>query len=305
MLVLTCLAHAGGALTVSRMARATVLGPARLRQVVDKLERRGAVSRRPLRKDRRRTLVEIERAGRELLDGVAPALFEMFAELLEPIEREGVEFMRAKLRSILGGSAESLEGASGGTQCDAHRGSAAARYGAAETLYHRRDQRSRTWGLAVWLHHCQGRNYVDRLWWNRSGGLGLAVKHLHVLSVLAVAGDGVQEDAIADATGLAEEEATSVLSALERAGLATRWGEKGTGSGRVARLTEQGEEKVMEALPMANCFADELYRRLSDEELGPLQTMRSVCGMSAERRVGRSRATVAPPLTEGGRRKLA
>jgi DNA-binding MarR family transcriptional regulator len=297
LLVLTCLAHAGGSLSVGEIGRAALLETSHLRHLVDKLEARGAVTRLRQPKDRRKVFVGIEEAGQRLLDGIAPPMLEMFVGLLEPIGREGIEFMRAKLRRIVAGGA----GNSGATFLDARHNAGEdaeeVRYSAYELSYSRREQRSGTWGLAVWLHYCQGRNHVHKIWRSKSGRLGLTVSQLHVLSVFGLANDSAAEGAIAHATGLRQERVRSALRALERAGFVNSWEEREPSGQRLAQITKQGEQKVLESVPMADSFADYLYQGLSDEELERVQNLLAKLG-TFEARIGDNWVPETEP--EGG-----
>ncbi len=124
-----------------------------------------------------------------------------------------------------------------------------------------------TWGLAAWLRAAQWSSHVDRIWKRKSHGLGLTVPQLHVLAILAEAGDSVAEDAIARITGLHQDRVRSALRALERAGFVRRRGSSRASSATLAEITEQGQHKVLDSLPMANSHAEELWQVLNDDEL--------------------------------------
>ena len=104
LLVLICLAHAGDALSVGALERASFLQAGRLRRIVDKLERRQLIAWRRSRADRRKVLVRMKGAGRRLLDDLTPAIFDLVRRVAEALGQEDTEFMRAKLRKIVSSS---------------------------------------------------------------------------------------------------------------------------------------------------------------------------------------------------------
>jgi len=73
--------------------------------------------------------------------------------------------------------------------------------------------------------------------------------------------------ASASATGLPRTVVTSTLSALERARLVARSSDRSQPRTEGWKLTKRGEQKVLEALPMANKVAEDLYIDLNDEDL--------------------------------------
>ena len=105
LLVLICLAHAGDALSMGEIERSTLLQAGRLRRVVDELEARRLVAWRRSRADRRKVLVRMTKAGRQLTDSLSPVMFELIRRVMEPVGQESTEFMRAKMRKILSSAA--------------------------------------------------------------------------------------------------------------------------------------------------------------------------------------------------------
>jgi DNA-binding MarR family transcriptional regulator len=72
---------------------------------------------------------------------------------------------------------------------------------------------------------------------------------------------------------------TSTSSALEQAGLLTGSRDEAQPGTRQVTLTARGEQKVLEALPMANSLADDLYQGLSDDDLvHVLSLLPKLCG---------------------------
>jgi DNA-binding MarR family transcriptional regulator len=256
--VLICLAHAGGALSVGEIERASLLGAGRLGRAVDKLEKRRLIAWRRSTADRRKVLVRMKSAGRRLIESLSPAMLELVRSVVEPLGRESTEFMRAKMRKILASAALDL------TYAD--RPSLPTRRSAADPRT-RAAQRPSTWGLAGWLRCCQWSHHVDRIYRSKFRNLGLTAPRLQLLAVLAGAAEGMTVDAVASASGLCQERLTSTLSALERAALITRSGHREQPRAELLRLTTRGEQKVLEALPAANNLADDLYQGLSDDEL--------------------------------------
>jgi DNA-binding MarR family transcriptional regulator len=125
------------------------------------------------------------------------------------------------------------------------------------------------------------------------------VTQLHVLAILAEAGDSAAENAVARITGLHQDRVRSVLCALKQAGFVRRR----AGSAKLAEITEQGEHKVLDSLPMANSFAEELWQGLSDDDVERVLSLLPKFCAAAERAAdGRARDTDPearrPPLGE-------
>jgi len=138
------------------------------------------------------------------------------------------------------------------------------------------------------LRAAEWSNHTDRIWRRESHGLGLTVPQLHVLAVLAETGDSVAEDAVAHITGLHQDRARSALRALERAGFIRSRASSAT----PAEITEQGQHKVLESLPMANSHAEELWQGLSDDDVERVLSLLPKYCAAAERLVdGRARDT--------------
>jgi DNA-binding MarR family transcriptional regulator len=284
LIVLICLAQAGASLSMGEIQRSTLLQAGRVRRVVDRLETRRLVAWRRPRADRRKVLVRMQGAARQLLDSLTPVMFDLIHRATEPLGDAGTEFMRAKMRKMVSSVGEDPTRASGDYRYNDSGGQTRAQDLASESLA-RAAQRPPTWGLAGWLRFCQWSSHVDRMWRREFRDLGLAVPQLQVLAALEGAPEGATREALASATGLPQERLTSTLSALERAGLVTRSGNKALARARSAKLTARGEQKVLQAFPMANRLSEELYRGLNDEDLEHLLSLLSgLC--TAARRVG-------------------
>jgi len=174
------------------------------------------------------------------------------------------------MRKILSSAAVDLEGVLADHRYDGPLPLAA---DAASETGVRSSQHPPTWGLAGWLRCCQWSGQVDRLWRKEFRNLGLTVQRLQVLAVLAGAAEGMAADAIGSTTGLPQAMLPSTLSALEQAGLVARSGDEAQRRTRLVKLTTRGEQKVLEALPMANRLADDLYQGLSDEDLARMLSL--------------------------------
>jgi DNA-binding MarR family transcriptional regulator len=286
LVVLISLAHAGSTLPVGQIERATLFETDRLRRTVDKLETRGLVTRLHQQKDRRKVFVQMEETGQRLLDSIAPPMFELVREVMEPTGSEGTEFIRAKLRKMIAYAGTHHRGTPRDSRYDTRKST-----GTVQTLTGVAVSGSRgrpcTWGLAGWLRATECFNHVNRIWREESHGLNLTVPQLHVLTILAEAGDRVAEDAIARITGLHKDKERSTLCALERAGFVRRRSSSRPCNATLAEITEQGRHKVLDSLPMANSFAEQLWQRLSDDELERLLSLILKICTGAERAVER------------------
>ena len=291
LVVLISLSHAGGVLPVGQITRATLFETDRLRRAVDKLEARGLVTRSHQQKDRRKVFVRLEEAGQRLLDSVAPAMFQFIRQLMEPAGREGTEFIRAKIRKVVAYAGTHERGVSRDPRYDTRKGTETVQT-LTGLVMSGSYSRPGTWGLAAWLRVAQLSNYVDRIWRRESHGLGLAVPQLHVLAILAEAGDSVAEDAVARITGLHQDRLRSALRVLERADFVRRRGGSRAGSAMLAEITEQGKQKVLDSLTMANSFAEEAWPGLSGDEVERVLSVAVKMSTGAERAVdGRARDT--------------
>ncbi len=293
LVVLISLAHAGGTLPVGQIERATLFETDRLRRIVDKLETRGLVTRLHQQKDRRKVFVRMEETGQRLLDSIAPVMFELIREVMDTLGTQDTEFMRAKVRKMVAYAGTHHKGTPRGSRYDTRKST-----GTVQTLTDVAVSGSRgrpgTWGLAGWLRAAECANHVHRIWREESHGLGLTVPQLHVLAILAEASDSVAEDAIARISGLHQDRVRSALCALERAGFVRRQSGSRPCNDTLAEITEQGRHKVLDSLPMANSFAEELWQRLSDDELERLLSLILKVCTGVERAVERRARDAVP-----------
>ena len=121
LVVLIALAHAGAALPVGQIARATLFEADRLRRAVDKLEARGLVTRLHQSEDRRRVFVQMEEASQRLVDSITPTMFELARGIAEAAGTQGTEFIRAKLRKVVAYAGTHEGGISRGPRYDTGR----------------------------------------------------------------------------------------------------------------------------------------------------------------------------------------
>lgn len=270
LLVLICLAQAGDALSMGAIERSTLLQAGRLRRAVDKLEARRLVAWGRSPADRRKILVRMTGAGRRLTESLSPVMFDLIRKVVEPLGQQSTEFMREKMRKMLSGTPAHVNDV-----FTDHRygGPLPVAPQAASQPGPRSTQRPPTWGLAGWLRCCQWSAYVDRLWRRGFRNSGLRPSQLQVLTSLSGAVEGMTMDTIASATGLRQERVKSTLSALQQAGLIVRSLDVAQPGASPVKLTADGEQKVLEALPMANRAADDLYQGVCDEDLERLLSL--------------------------------
>jgi DNA-binding MarR family transcriptional regulator len=304
LLVLTCLAHAGDTLSMGEIERSSFLQTGRVRRAVDTLETRRLLAWRRSRADRRKVLVRMTKAGGQLTDTLSTAMFELVRNVAEPIGQEATEFMRAKMRKIISSAgAEAAAILDGMYADDRYDGPVPLAPDAASMPAVRSARRPATWGLAGWLRCCQWSSQVDRVSRKEFRNLGLTAPRLQVLAALERASEAMTADAIASAsaTGLPRALVTSTLSALERAGLVARSSDRAQPRATRWKLTERGEQKVLEAWPVANTVAEHLYRGLSDEDLARvLSILPRLCSSAWEARehYGAARSLTSTPSTQ-------
>jgi DNA-binding MarR family transcriptional regulator len=259
LLVLICVAHSGDALSMGAIERSTLLPARQLKRALDKLDAQRLITRSRSETDRRKVLVRTTKAGRRIIDALAPVMFDLVRGIAEPLGMKSTEFMRAKLRKMVWSSAADAA-------IDLGRMYAGQTYDGASTTT-RPAQRPPTWGLAGWLRCCQWSGHVDRLSKKDFRRLGLTAPRLQVLVALSGASEGMTANAIASASaaGLPLGVVTPTCSTLEQAGLVIALGDEGRLP--LFKLTEQGKQRLTESLPIANRIADDVFQGLSDEDL--------------------------------------
>jgi len=98
----------------------------------------------------------------------------------------------------------------------------------------------------------------------------LSFPQLHLLSVLKQGGGILTTGEIGRAMVKASQTITGVVDRLEEPGLVERVFDRSDRRKTWVRLTEKGERKWEEAVPVANRLAEELLSVLTDEELREL-----------------------------------
>jgi DNA-binding MarR family transcriptional regulator len=273
LLVLICLAHSDSPVSMGAIERSTLLQPGRLRRAVDRLEAQRLLVWRRSRADRRKILVRLKKPGLQLINDLAPIMFELVDKVAKALGEHGTEFMRAKMRKVV-----STAGAPEGTRCE-HTPKLALQPQIAGEQTVRATQRPITWGLAGWLRWCQLSSLMDALWRVNFPSLGITQPQLQVLASLSDAGRGLTIDAIVSETGLPQPNVVSNLTALEKAGLVTNLVDESLPGRRLARHTPKGAYVVLESLPLANRLAADLYQGLGDNDLEQLLALvRKACG---------------------------
>lgn len=280
LLVLICLAHTDGALSMGAIERSTCLPAGRLRRVMDRLEERQLVTWRRSRADRRKVLVRMKSAGRQLMESLSPVMFEVVRRVAQALGEDNTELMRTKIRKIVSRAAVDagvdLEGMYAEHR---YQGSPSATPAAASHPAAHSSQRPPTWGLAGWLRWHQWSGLVDRIWRRELRNLRLTAPRLQVLAALSGAAEAMTLDALATATALHQVTLASTVLALERVGLVAVCRDEPQPRSGLMKLTARGEQKMLEALPAANRLADDLYQGLSDEDLERVLTLvRKACG---------------------------
>jgi DNA-binding MarR family transcriptional regulator len=99
----------------------------------------------------------------------------------------------------------------------------------------------------------------------------LSLPQLHLLSVLKEAGDIITTGQIGRAMVKASQTITGLVDRLEEPGLVERVFNRSDRRKTWVRLTEKGERKLEDAMPVASRLAEEISSVLTDEELRELQ----------------------------------
>lgn len=86
--------------SVSELARAAGTRPTTLTSVLDRLERRGHITRGPLPGDRRGVLVELTRSGREAAAAIRHAIADIEQRALGPLPVEVTAALRTALQAF-------------------------------------------------------------------------------------------------------------------------------------------------------------------------------------------------------------
>jgi DNA-binding MarR family transcriptional regulator len=90
-----------GELSQNRLGRLTAMDPATIKGVVERLEERGLLTRRPDPDDRRRLLLSLTPAARELMPGLVEKARLVTAQTGEPLSPEEAATLSDLLRRIV------------------------------------------------------------------------------------------------------------------------------------------------------------------------------------------------------------
>jgi DNA-binding MarR family transcriptional regulator len=90
-----------GELSQNRLGRLTAMDPATIKGVVERLEERGLLTRRPDPDDRRRLLLSLTPAAREVMPGLVEKARRVTAETRAPLSPEEADTLSELLRRIV------------------------------------------------------------------------------------------------------------------------------------------------------------------------------------------------------------
>ena len=126
-------------------------------------------------------------------------------------------------------------------------------------------------GLAEWITIYQTYNAIFKLTELTLLPHGLSLPQLHLLGVLKKGGGILTTGEIGRAMVKASQTITGLVDRLEEPGLVERVFDRRDRRKTWVRMTEKGERKLADALPVANRLAEELSAILTDQELKDLQ----------------------------------
>lgn len=127
-----------------------------------------------------------------------------------------------------------------------------------------------TRGMAEWLILSQPYSAIFKLTELALLPHNLSLPQLHLLSILKEAGDILTTGEIGRAMVKASQTITGLVDRLEEPGLVERVFDRSDRRKTWVRLTEKGERKWKEAMPVANRLAEEALSVLTDQELRDL-----------------------------------
>ena len=128
-----------------------------------------------------------------------------------------------------------------------------------------------TRGMAQWIAIYQAYNATFKLAELALLAQRLSLPQIYLLGVLKAGGGMLTTGEIGRAMVRQSQTMTGLVDRLEEPGLVERVFDTRDRRKTWVRLTEKGDRKLEEALPMATRLAEELFSRLSDQELGELQ----------------------------------
>jgi DNA-binding MarR family transcriptional regulator len=148
-----------------------------------------------------------------------------------------------------------------------------------------------TRGMAQWVAIYQAYNATFKLAELALLAQRLSLPQIYLLGVLKAGGGMLTTGEIGRAMVRQSQTMTGLVDRLEEPGLVERVFDTRDRRKTWVRLTEKGDRKLEEALPVATRLAEELFSRLSDQELGELQASVDKLGRAATDRLA---ATLLP-----------
>jgi DNA-binding MarR family transcriptional regulator len=128
-----------------------------------------------------------------------------------------------------------------------------------------------TRGMAQWIAIYQAYNATFKLAELALLAQRLSLPQIYLLGVLKAGGGMLTTGEIGRAMVRQSQTMTGLVDRLEEPGLVERVFDTRDRRKTWVRLTEKGDRKLEEALPVATRLAEELFSSLSDQELGELQ----------------------------------
>ena len=135
----------------------------------------------------------------------------------------------------------------------------------------RKSQTDSARGVAQWIVAYQTYNSIFKVAELALLPQGVSLPQLHLLGVLKKAGGTLTTGEIGQAMVKASQTITGLVDRLEEPGLVQRIFDRSDRRKVWVRMTEKGERKLAEALPVANRLAAEMSSVLTDAELNDLQ----------------------------------
>jgi DNA-binding MarR family transcriptional regulator len=106
--VLVVLREAGYPITITQVARQLFLETPSITTMVDRLAERGFVERLKDRKDRRKTLVQLTKAGKQMVESIREPGEQLQEEMFSVLGRKERETLRAILQKLRDGNASRI-----------------------------------------------------------------------------------------------------------------------------------------------------------------------------------------------------
>jgi DNA-binding MarR family transcriptional regulator len=126
-------------------------------------------------------------------------------------------------------------------------------------------------GMAEWITIYKAYNAIFKLTELTLLPQNLSLPQLYLLGVLKNGGGILTTGEIGRAMVKASQTITGLVDRLEEPGLVERVFDRRDRRKTWVRMTEKGESKLAEAIPVANRLAEELSGALTDQELKDLQ----------------------------------